>query len=218
MDIAAIILARVLAFVEIQDLNPYGRAFYPEIASALVNRFNFQVFPQKPEDFNEQAGITFTDGKIPEGTIDRLQIFSHGVVVDTRISTDVSVKLLHETLLWAKDSLHLRYEERMIKRVAYVSQLTFQSDLKLDKLNPILEKASSYIDSRLAAGLKQTLKYETTGFVLNLDQSTTKLTPSSFTLERRIDIPFQDNKYFSTAPLQTQDHVLLLQELEKALL
>jgi hypothetical protein len=217
MQITAIIMARALAFVEVQELNPRGRTFYPDIGAALVQRFNFQVFPQKPEDFDEQKGILFEDGKFPEGTIDRVQIFTHGILLDTRVSTDVSAKLLHDTLLWAKTQLGLHYEEGMIKRQAFVSQLTFESTLKLTKLNPVLPKAESLISSRLSSSVGQPVHYETTAVLLNLDQSTTKLTPGPFTIERRAEIPFSDNKYFSSAPLSTEDHVGLLQEIEKVL-
>jgi hypothetical protein len=45
-----------------------------------------------------------------------------------------------------------------------------------------------------------------------------KLAPGYFSIERRAEVPFRDNKYFSSAPLPTQDHVAILQEIEKALL
>jgi hypothetical protein len=149
MEITAIILARALAFVEVQELNPQGQAYYPDIAAALVKRFNFQGYPTKPEDFDESKGIQFTDGKFSEGTIDRVQIFTHGIVLDTRVSTDVSAALLHDTLLWARSELGLRYEESMVKRRAFVSQMTIESKLKLARLNPVLEKAASLVSSKL---------------------------------------------------------------------
>jgi hypothetical protein len=217
MQITAIMMARALAFVEVQELNPKGKAYYPDIAAALVRRFNFQGYPTKPEDFDEAKGIHFTDGKFSDGTLDRVQIFTHGIVVDTRISTDVSAALLHDTLLWARSELGLHYEEGMVKRRAFVSQLTFESALKLAKLNPVLGKVGGQISSSLSTSMGQPINYEPTGIILNLDQSSTKLAPGFFTLERRAEVPFSDNKYFSTAPLSTQDHISTLQEIEKAL-
>jgi hypothetical protein len=214
MQLTAIMMARILAFVEVQELNPQGKTYYPDIVNALVQRFHFQVFPTKPEDFNEQAGILFADGKFSEGTVDRVQIFSHGIVLDTRISTDVSEKLLHDTLVWASEEIGLRYEERMIKRKAFVSQVTFESEMKFHKLNPLLGNISNMITSKLG----QPLKYEPTGIVFNVDPTATKLAPGAFTVERRAELPFSDNKYFSTAPLATQDHLDALKEFEKALL
>jgi hypothetical protein len=218
MQITAIMLARVLAFVEVQELNPQGRAYYPDIVAAVVRRFNFQVFPTKPADFNEQTGIQFTDGKFSEGTLDRLQIFTHGIVLDTRVSTDVSERLLYETLEWAKSELGLRYAEGMIKRRAYQSQLTFESALKINRLNPILGEVGDLIASKLTNSIGNVSDFEATGVIWNLDQSATKLAPVAFTIERRSEVPFGDNKYFSAAPLSTSDHELILQKIEKALL
>lgn len=79
----------------------------------LCSGFNFQGYPTKPVEFDESKGIQFTDGKFSDGTLDRVQLFTHGIVLDTRVSTDVSAALLHDTLLWAKSELGLHYEESM---------------------------------------------------------------------------------------------------------
>ncbi|PYV72398.1 MAG: hypothetical protein DMG96_26275 [Acidobacteria bacterium] len=218
MQLTAIVMARILAFVEVQELNPQGKAYYPDIVSALVQRFNFQVFPTKPEEYNEETGILFTDGKFSEGSLERVQIFTHGILLDTRIDTDVSDKLLHDTLTWARSELGLRYEENMIKRKAFVSQVTFESEMNFNKLNPVLGNISNLITSKLRGSMGQTLNYEPTGVILNLDQTASKIAPGPFTVERRVELPFTDKKYFSAAPLSTKDHLAALKEFEKVLL
>jgi len=218
MEITAVLMARIVAFVEVQELNPRGKTYYPDIVAALVKRFNFQVYPTKPEDFDESKGIQFTDGKFSDGTLDRLQVFTHGLVVDTRVSTDVSAALLRDTLLWAKSALGLHFEERMIKRVGFGSQLTFESEMKMATLNPVIGRIAETISSKLRGTMGQPVTYEPTGVLWNLDQSISKLAPGLFTVERRVDVPFSQNKYFSNAPLPTQDHIDLLKDFENALL
>ena len=105
MEITAVMLARFVAFIEAQELNPKGKAYYPDIIAELVKKFGFQVYPTKPEDFDEAKGIRFAEGKFADGTIDQLQIYTHGLIVDTRLSTEVSEKLLYDTLIWAKSQL-----------------------------------------------------------------------------------------------------------------
>lgn len=39
-----------------------------------------------------------------------------------------------------------------------------------------------------------------------------------FSIERRADQPFEQNRYFSSAPMRTEDHKKALQDIEKALL
>jgi hypothetical protein len=218
MEITAVMLARVVAFVEVQELNPKGKAYYPDIVAALVKKFNFRVYPTKPEDFDEAKGVRFADGKFADGTVDQIQIFTHGLILDTRLSTDVSEKLLYDTLVWAKSELGLHFDERMIKRKGYGSQLTFESEMKMSKLNPAVGEIANAISSKLSAMMGQTVTYEPTGLLFNLDQSVTKLMPGTFSIERRAEIPFSDKKYFSNAPLGTQDHIDLLETLETYLL
>ena len=64
----------------------------------------------------------------------------------------------------------------------------------------------------------QRVTYEPTAILFNLDQSLTKLTPGAFSIERRADVPFPDKKYFSNAPLATQEHIQVLKDFERALL
>jgi hypothetical protein len=218
MEITAVMLARAVAFVEVQELNPKGQAYYPDIVAALVKRFNFRVYPTKPEDFDEAKGVQFADGKFAEGTIDKLQIFTHGLIVDTRVSTDASEKLLRDTLVWAKSELGLHFEDRMIKRKGFGSQLTFESEMDLSQLNPVIRRVSKSISSKLSGTLGQPATYEPTGILFNLDQSMSKLMPGIFSIERRVEIPFSEKKYFSNAPLATQDHIDLLVDFETTLL
>jgi len=64
MELASIILARAMAWVEPTDLNPRGAVFYPDLTKALVARYNFQKFPQKLEDFDESKGVAFGLGDL----------------------------------------------------------------------------------------------------------------------------------------------------------
>lgn len=218
MEITAVMLARIVAFIEVQELNPKGKAYYPDIVAALVKRFNFRVYPTKPEDFDEAKGVQFADGKFADGTVDKLQIFTHGLIVDTRVSTDVSEKLLRDTLLWAKSEIGLHFEERMIKRKGFGSQLTFESEMKMSQLNPVIGRIGEAISSKVSLTMCQPVTYEPTGILLNLDQSMSKLMPGTFSIERRADVPFSEKKYFSNAPLATQDHIDLLKDFETTLL
>lgn len=211
-------LARVVAFIEVQELNPKGKAYYPDIVAAFVERFNFQVYPTKPEDFDEAKGVRFAEGKFADGTVDQLQIYTHGLILDTRLSTDVSEKLLYDTLVWARSELGLHFDERLIKRKGYGSQLTFESEMRMSKLNPVVGNIAETISSKLSTMMGQAVTYEPTALLFNLDQSMTKLMPGAFSIERRAEIPFSDKKYFSNAPLGTQDHIELLKAFETHLL
>jgi hypothetical protein len=87
MKLASVALARTLGFVELSDLNPHGRVYFPAVVAALVKRFGFQKYPTKPEDFDEQKGITFEDGYTGEVVIEKVTVWSGLIAVDLRTST-----------------------------------------------------------------------------------------------------------------------------------
>jgi hypothetical protein len=41
--------------------------------------------------------------------------------------------------------------------------------------------------------------------------------PPKFILERRAGIPFDKERYYSSAPIKTQDHITLLEEIERSI-
>src|SRR5438270_11352191 len=102
MQLSAMLVARAITYVEVVDLNPRGRAYYPALAQALVRRFSFQKFPQKPEDFDESKGVVFGVGIEPETgqTVDQVIIYPNGILLDTRETTSVSKALMEKALLW----------------------------------------------------------------------------------------------------------------------
>ncbi len=214
MQISAIALARFVAFVETIDLNPRGAAYFPEMVPALVNRYGFLKFPEKLEDFDETKGVLFEGGRFNNVTIHKVQVFSNVLVSETASSTTDSEAILEDALVWASQTFGLAYRPGMITRKAYVSQLTFYSDSVLAKLNPVLLKIAEKLSARVPQYFGFELKYRPTAFAISYDQLAIKNGASQFSIEMRSDTPHSENKYFSTAPLPTEEHIELLQKLE----
>lgn len=218
MQLSAVTLARLFAFIEPVDLNPRGRVHYPDLANALVDRYKFLKFPQKAEDFDETKGIMFGGGKFGEiGTVN-LQIFSYGIVVDTASSTDDSERVLEDALSWGTKALGLAYKPGTVKRKAFVSQLTFHSEVDLQHLHPAFSKLCKRLTTRVPQFFGQSVVYLPTAFSVGFDATSVKSGPAAFTIERRVEIPFSENKYFSTAPLPTAEHITFLNEFEADIL
>jgi hypothetical protein len=217
VQISAIALARFVAFIETIDLNPRGHAYFPEMVPALVERYGFAKFPQKVEEFDETKGVLFEGGRFNNVTIHRVQIFTNVLVAETASSTTDSEKILEDALLWGSEAFGLVYRPGMIKRKAYVSQLTFYSDSILPKLNPVLLKVAQKLSIRVPQYFGFDLTYRPTAFAISYDPMSIKNGASQFSIEARAETPPSENKYFSTAPLPTEEHIALLQELEKDL-
>jgi hypothetical protein len=216
MRLASVVLARVYAFFQIEDLNPTGKVYYPDVVAWLVGRFGFQKYPTKMEDFNEAKGIEFGAGKMGGFSVEKVMILSSGIYLDTMASTDESERILRETLIAARDELGVYFRDDMLKRRAYISQLAFYSDAPLFLIHPIFGKISERVSKEVNTNFGKSLVYEPQGINLSYDPSTTQIGPAPFSIQRRDGAPYADNKYYSVAPIRTNVHLELLEQLEAA--
>lgn len=218
MEITSILLARATAWVEAAELNPKGQTFYPDLTKALVTRYNFQIFPQKAEDYDQVKGIVFGAGKLGKSTIEQIVIYTYGLILDTRESTQESRHLLEEALQWASKELGLHYKSSMIKRWQYWSQISFSSKQQLLDVSPALRKLAEGIERSVNETIGEQLHYDLVSTSIDYDQLTRKHPLGRFSIQRRENTPFFENKYFSEAPLPTDVHIRLLEEFEAAIL
>ncbi len=129
MRLASVVLARFYAIFQIEDLNPGGTVYYPDVVEWLVQRFRFLKYPTKLEEFDESKGIEFASGKADGVTIEKLVILDGGIYVDTLASTDASEAILRETLTAAAKELGIYYQQdAMLARRAYISHIAFYSE------------------------------------------------------------------------------------------
>ena len=215
MELSAILLARVLGFIETFDLNPRGSIFYPDFVRAIVEHYKFQKYPQSPEQFDEGKGVEFYDGKIGNRVIAKLTIFNTLIVVETRMSTADSKQILEDMLMWAKERFGFKYEPGMIKRFAYISDLTFYSDVPLLS-NPPLQRIAEKTSELLSTIWQEPIRFEPLNISIGHDPTSRKNQIAPFTIQRRAETRFSENKYFSEAPLPTDVHIKLLEEFEAA--
>jgi hypothetical protein len=215
MQLSAILLARVLVFVESFDLNPQGKAYYPNIVSGLVERCGFMKFPQKIEDFDEDKGVEFIGGRWGNVTIESLKIFRNGIMVDTRVSTTESKRIVEEALIWATSTFGLVYRPEMITRTGYLSYLTFHTDVPiLGKSDSPVSKLASRINGVVGDLTGDRTTWAPTVLTLNSDVLPRKPLHAAFTIQRRAETAFSENKYYSEAPLPTDVHLDLLRQFE----
>ena len=217
MQQAAVILARCLAFVETYDLSPVGAVFFPDLVKELVARYEFQKYPKDFSEYDENKGIEFLEGKRGDDVICRLTIYNTGILLDTRANTKLSQEIIEEALIWGKETFGLTYKPGMIGRFAYVSQLTFYSDVTLDALNPALKKLAERVTSAVSEIHKEQIDYQATALMIQHDLLKRKNALAAFTISPRIETPLSEHKYFSEAPLPTDLHWELLEEFEAAL-
>jgi hypothetical protein len=214
MRLASVPLARVLGYIETTELNPSGSVFFPELIQKVVERFDFQKYPQTFEETSEERGVEFFEGRWNGVNVNKFTIFTGALIVDTSTSTADSEKILDEALIWGATELGLNYKPGMIKRRQYLSDLTFYSDVRLLAAHPAFLNLQKSLSEKSTDYLWQRKEYDLTYLGLDFDHTLTPLVAAPFSIQRRGNALFTENKYFSEAPLPTGVHVELLQQLE----
>jgi len=212
--VSAIIQARVLAFIEMYDLDPRGRVFAPDMVQQIVKYGGFIKSPQASE-IDEQKGIEFQVGKIGDTVVDALKLYNTLLVLETHSNT-TEAKLALETILqWGKQQFGLKYEPEMIRHWAYVSIVTFYSDYNLiDLANRPAAKLAFKVSKAVSEIWKQPLTFEPRSFAIGHDPLLRKNGIASFLISPRADTPYSENKFYSEAPLTTDMHIKFLEEFE----
>lgn len=222
MELLSVSLARALWFINAQDVNPRGVSLL-KLFPALVERYKFVGYPRledliKPD---REPGERFVRGefKNSEGTLVAVDLgsFDDGLMADTRSSTTDSEAFLAELAEWLVQDFGLTFRPHMIRRRAYVSELYVSSTRPLDGLTSELGRFAKKISS-LITGSDETMRFEPSGISFSVDPASTLLRPAHFILERAVEIPHAEERYYSRAPLSTETHMELLDELEKILM
>jgi len=221
MKLLSVQRARSLWFVYLNELNPHGHSLLPLVQS-LVTRYNFQLFPTKPDELfgkeiNELKFIGGSFQKDPQHNINiDLIIFTWGLVAETRSSTNDSDAFLTDLLNWASTEIELVPYQEVLRSRAYVSELWVQTDKSLNNLNPKLNNFAKKLTSLVEGHSHHPFAFETSGIMFGTDFTVVN-PPGAFKFERLIEVPFAENRYYSAAPLQTEAHLELLEELESIL-
>lgn len=213
MQLSAILLARVLAFFEVADIDPPGGFFFPELTKELVQRFDFQKYPRTFEEWNNEKGAIFSTGKLGKVTVDNLTVFNNGIQVDTHAGTDESKRIIEESLVWSKEKFGFSYKPGLHIRWAYVSNITFFTDVPILSTPP-LDALAARVSDAMAKVVENPITYVPLAQYVGHDPLNLKYGRASFSINRRVDVPFSDNKYFSEAPLPTDLHIGLLEQFE----
>lgn len=215
MELVSIMQARLVALVQLQEWDPFGRTLTLEALAKLGSRFSFAKVPSKLEELDPQRGIELLEGKFENIRIDKIVVYLNGIAVDTRSSTEDSERVLSEILVMAHEAFGATIRPA---RQSFLSQFMFRSNMRLAALNPVLPKIAEVLSTEASANLKHPFIFEPTAILFNVDTSQIKIAPSLCSIERRAEIPFAENTYFSNAPLRTAQHIEIVKAIESSLL
>ena len=215
MEVTAVLKARSLAMIEVDAMNRGGKIRLADLLPRLVSRYDFQVVPNKPEDFDLSKGVRFESGKFDGLLIDSFIIYDGAILVDTLSTTDDSKRIICEMLEWGRDEFGLTYEENQIRRWGYVSDIVFKTDFPLLEsisapFTRLAEKTSKSTEERFEG-----LVFRPTQFFIGHDPEQRKNGIANLSIQHRVNTSHTENVYFSESPLPTDLHIQYLQEFEK---
>ncbi|MDR3487189.1 MAG: hypothetical protein P4M05_20065 [Bradyrhizobium sp.] len=214
MKVTAIKLARTIVFFDTSELRPTGIIALHQIGAEISKKFGFQKHPAPGDEIDDEKGFVFEAGAWDGTVVDKLTIYNDGIILDTQISTDCSLRILRESLLWANQSLGLHFDEEMLLRTRYLSTFAFQSDVPILNQSRAIVNAARTMTDLMTSITGTSRPYEGIRIDLNFDSRSHKEPIGPFTIQRLGTTPFDAFRYFTQAPLPTDAHIALIQQFE----
>ena len=215
MELLNVQRARAVWLLDLNDLNPRGKSIRESLIDWLGSAYHFSKKPSSPNDLDETKALAFTGGKFQirgEVFIEvELRIYNDGVVGDTRSSTEDTERFLQDVLETFSKEFSLPFRPEMIRKKLYHSELNVSTDKSLNLLNPKLVKFTQKL-----AELSGVPGLEPTGIKFWANNAVNPPV-SEFSFERKLGTMFEEQRYWSKAPLQTSQHLDMLNLLESVL-
>jgi hypothetical protein len=189
-----------------------------EMIGLIVERYAFQGFPRLPAGTGPQPFLNFAAGKFSIGdqsfAVTQLAMYPHGDIA-VATTTDQAETVLNDLIGLLNDKLGLKLDATP-DRKSFLSNIVVEFDnglasyiKKIGKINSAINNArpgkSPFDTKRFAFGI---------GDVEMTNDGVVNVERSDFVIERRQGAPYDRNRYFSSAPMTTSDHIRVLEQIE----
>ena len=217
MKILSIQTARSIWLFPTKFLNPKGRSIIPAL-EGIIDRYSFI----KSAPLDEALGSEMNGLELKAGSFHKqngvpidvsVTIYSDGLVADTSSSTEDSDLFLIDALTFLSNNFDLvSYSELPIHKL-FLSEVFFTlnevPDFFSEFTNSFMNKSSRYIDRDKFGD------FSFMGINLATDPKLSGKT-SFIRIERELNTPFDENRFYSTGSIKTSHHIELLVGLETA--
>jgi len=219
MKLLYVEIARAIWLFDTRLVNPKGLDLKP-FFEILKERFGFSVMPAHPRDFKDNA-LVFDAGSFTnlagQSIAVTLKTYVDGIIAETASNTNDTIEFFDQLTTAISDSGY-EIPKEDLGELGFVSQMRVQFDAPLISINPKLERANRFIESHMNSLDGEQRRFEMTGIEFFSEDISKPKAPIAFKLERKYGAPFAANEYFTRAPLQTDYHIKLLEDLESIIL
>lgn len=218
MELLNVLKAQSVWLFDANDLNPRGKSFFPDLIEWMTEIYQFQKVPKSPDDLDDTKGLAFKQGVFSLGdealTVE-LTVYNDGLIANTYSSTRATDLFLQDALSNAAHEFDLNYPKDLVRSKTHLSEIVVRLTESLSKINPKLVAFADRISK--IHGHKNATPFEVGGVSFWSDVSMAALKFAPFSIERKINAPFPENRFYCKAPLHTDEHLTLLEEFEMLL-
>jgi hypothetical protein len=208
---------RVTILFPLEEVVPLGGINGPEALGKIQRRYEFLKTPDPTmtrEDVVKQ-GYKFSTGQIilsgKKTVVIEFAIYNDGIVADAR-NSEIAEAFLDDIIQFMQTEFEFRKFSSEPRRYFH-NQLVVEFEKPLGRLIPTFDKISRTISQFL--GPDDAMNFARIDF--QADKTGKSAVPPKLVIERRLGISFDKERYFSSAPIRTQEHVAVLEELERSI-
>lgn len=207
-------IVKILKSINIRFGNAeLGTDYYlPDLIAGIRERYRFFDYPTKAADISGDGSAKFQIGRFENININKLDLYSAGISIEAEAPTEQLDAMMDDLFVWAQSNFPMKFIYADPVSRLYSSSLEFR-DESMFKLTDALQRATDYISECLSAdGVSAVYALNTITLVADPKLSS-PLQPVRFSIERRANTDFEDNVFFSEAPLSTEKHISILKNL-----
>ncbi|MFO1036900.1 MAG: hypothetical protein U1E45_08650 [Geminicoccaceae bacterium] len=220
MNLVSSVRARCAFVLPTEEMEALYGQFSNKALQKILEQYRFMLHPG-PTEVVANQGLTFKRGVFAneksEFTIGEFTIYNDGFVAEATI-TEIAESFLFNFVKWSTQELN--FSPVSVPRRIYTSNIIVEFETgAIDRITK-LDEIASLISKTVSSTYKLELEYVPTriGFSQDVVNLPSKSAYSEFVLERRAGLPFENNRFFSSAPFPTTIHLEVLQAIEKSLL
>ncbi len=219
MEILSVSVARSVWLFPVSDLNPHGRYSAREMIDFVAERYKFEKYPKS------LAGVEPTDGiKLEHGVFNgregqpvavAVTMYLDGVIAETRSSTADCDAFLDDCLMSLVTRFKFADYKDILRRKQYVSELYVRPQRSLSLFQDKLQRFADKLNSAVVG--RESVSFHPAVLHFWNDPGSEGRPTIPFRFERAETFAFSENRYYTIAPLQTELHISLLNDLENIL-
>jgi hypothetical protein len=212
--------ARVTWLFPLEEFVPVAGANNSSIISQVAGRYGFGIVPTiTTQESMARNGLPFGMGQFEvNGTrfvVTDFAVYNDGISAVAE-RTEWAEAFLEDVTSWARQKLGFREGSSGIQKLCG-STIIVDFDKPLSRLLRGYERIAELITSRTITIMPERSPMQFARFDFEIDKTTLvgQIVLPKFALERRAGVSFAQERYFSTAPMHTVDHLAVLEEIER---